>query len=407
MTRQAIALIFLGLICSSLATDAANAIPVATQWNPKQPREILSQIASRIASDGPLDDIWGLFTSLTNTIRKEQSKHDSLSDRQKKECKLERTFRRKEVADAQSALSRASGEKKTCESALRQNTESLEFNQKTQGETSTSIQILDDARKRDADHHKTKIGNLNAALSAIDEGEKILGELFNGQASLVELSSATVKMFTGAVDLGITEMYVPVIAALAQVAQKSELLIDQNVVKKIQDLINQLRKSIQNRLQKSEANEAKAISAYQTNRDKLAKQLADLKESEKTLKENIANYNQCILKAENIIILATTKRDRNAALLGDADKMCKTFEAEYKEGTEQRKQELALLAKMEGIVRKRLGGVSKDVSQRASQEKGEWAKHENVAVLKGPAAPPKKGSKNYSKAELEKMAGGN
>jgi hypothetical protein len=393
--RQLIALCFIALIGTSMAVEIVekSEMKVTTV-----PRGILAQIAARISADGPLDDVFGLFETLTNTIRGEQAKHDSLAQRQQVECKSEREFRNKEIGQAAAALSRASAEKTACSQSLDQAKIELRTNRKTQQDVGTIVRGITETRQSENAAFKRNAGAYKQAIEAVTEGRNILRAAYQGSASLLEVSKASAKMFTAGVEVGKAHHFGPVISALAQVAAKADLLIDANVLQRVEDLFRILLERLVRGQGRDQKVEAAAVSRFEQFNGKLQKQLKSLKKREGAIVSNISTLERCVLKAENIITLATTKKERNTSLFQVADKMCKNFEAEYKTASAARKEELTLIDKMRTVVSKKLK-FTKGVEGRGRQNQDQFAKYQNKAQIAGPATWTKKGGVRNLKGE--------
>eukprot|EP01017_Pseudomicrothorax_dubius_P041340 TRINITY_DN659_c0_g1_i1.p1 TRINITY_DN659_c0_g1~~TRINITY_DN659_c0_g1_i1.p1 ORF type:complete len:209 (-),score=45.39 TRINITY_DN659_c0_g1_i1:80-706(-) len=163
------------------------------------PNNLLAEISARLATDGPLDDIWKLFDTLETNIRNEQVKHDELYTKQQAECKSERSFRNKEIADATSALNRAGEEKNSCQISLTQAQGDLKTNLKSQTDIENALQTIQQQRTGGNEAYQQRVREHTESLQAIEQGASVLHDLYSGTANLVDLSKVSMTMLKYAI----------------------------------------------------------------------------------------------------------------------------------------------------------------------------------------------------------------
>jgi len=81
---------------------------------------------------------------------------------------------------------------------------------------------------------------------------------------------------------------------------------------------------------------------------------------------------QCIARQSAIIQSATNKLKRNTQLLGDARRMCNTFNNEFKSASAKRSGEIQLIENVKKIVLNRYKDISSYVAQRGMASVEKW-----------------------------------
>ena len=332
-------------------------------------KTVLAQVKNMMESGGPVEDVYGLFSGLTDEINAEQLEHDALAKQQTADCDEEKAFREGEIADAEFARDRADNELAECEAAKDKSERILGLNRDEQARVEDQLANLHATRAEEAALHEVRRGDHIGLDEAIDECIELLETLLTDEEpSLLQIKNSAMKLLTAGNKSRHSAVVAPAIMGLIQVSQHS----DQTAVKSLINSFMNLRANSVQSWSDYEDDEAAAIELYNTTVASLEADLAKLREDEATLVAHIADMDACIALQTATFNEAVNKLDRNTSLLGHAIDTCADWFDKYETETEARAEELSLIEDVKAICEKRFGDFSGSAAERASAFEYEW-----------------------------------
>ncbi|KAM3139546.1 hypothetical protein pb186bvf_008382 [Paramecium bursaria] len=321
------------------------------------------------------------INSLILSIRNEQIEHDDIYAVQSRECTDELGFRKKEVSDAQDALTRATEHKGRCQAAHAAATADLIRLKTYQQVLEEQIDFITARRNTNAEAFNKKVSHIQTSISLIEGAEQIVSEFANSQTSFLQVSKHFNNLFLHSTKGGSTTDFAPILGALVQLGEKQEGNVSSDNIARIRQLLEALKAKLQDSLALLQDNENQYISVFQSRKTRVQEVITLLVNVQGQLTAYIASMQACITKEEDIINSATSKKIRNQNLLNYANDMCNAFNTEYTDSSVARKREIDLLGKLRTFVEARTeefnqyGGDASDVfssyaqtSQEAKEE---------------------------------------
>jgi len=202
---------------------------------------------------------------------------------------------------------------------------------------------------------------------ALDEALVILQEIWAGETSFLQLAKHTNEMLKTSIKIRKAHLMSGLMATLVQLAT-SDIEADSGFLERVKGELNNFKDKLTADYQEAAATEDASVAAYNADKSRLEATIENLTQQEAGLENEINELNKCIVTQQGIISSATAKKDRNQRLLDDATALCTAVDAEYKNATEARKEELELLGAIRERVEARFAQLSKGVTERGQQD---------------------------------------
>eukprot|EP01016_Furgasonia_blochmanni_P014218 TRINITY_DN173_c0_g1_i1.p1 TRINITY_DN173_c0_g1~~TRINITY_DN173_c0_g1_i1.p1 ORF type:complete len:450 (+),score=174.51 TRINITY_DN173_c0_g1_i1:57-1406(+) len=359
--KTAISLLFISYLI--ISANAINLRSGLMSLSRKTPMGTLVEISSKLQSGGPVNDILDMLQLVEDDIHREQAAHDSLYATQLTGCEQEKTFRTKEVADADEAYNRAIQHKNQCEASDTKANDDLEWNLKEQTSKTSLLAQMNETRQANHNDYIERVQDHQDALHVVDAAFNIIEDFFEGSLNLLQFNDVSEKLMNHAIKSGKSRLYASAAGALAQFAAKQDLFTNQGAVQRLAELLDRLKENLQKSLEEIEDAENLEVNLYVGLTGTLKSQLTDLQKDEQELRNHISEMQMCIAVESSIAQQASAKKERNAHLLSDVNELCNTFQNEYDDANEARKQEEMLVGELRRLAKSRI--VSADDSSSA------------------------------------------
>ncbi|EGR29383.1 hypothetical protein IMG5_156800, partial [Ichthyophthirius multifiliis] len=329
---------------------------------------IMSQVQTKLTTNGPINDIADLLFNYFQEIIQEQINHDTLFERQKKECDEEAEYRAKEVKDGQQAHDSAQVTLEHCNSQNNRAERDLSNNLDEQQKTRVYLQNLILTREQQAAKFQEDTQSYKANSAAVDEAISILQEIWSGQSEFIQLSRHVNKMLKHAISMRKVNKIAPLMAAFAQLSAK-QLIADEAQLQQVLRLLNQFRQDVENDYRAKEKAEQEAQDAFAESKAATEDYLGHLEQAQKELEEELKELKSCINNQTAISQSAAAKIRRNQDLLDSTSNMCVAFANEYVSAAQGRIEEVELLQVILEKVKLRYEQLSDNVIIRGLQSK--------------------------------------
>lgn len=385
------ALFLIAMIASTMSLSLFQKYPI-NYSSRRNIYSVLTEIKAKIASGGPLDAVVHLLDDIKQAVQDEQSRHDAVSGQQNQECDAELSFRNQEIDDAQEALTTGNDHLNRCQHDLSEAQTNLANNLQSQKDNRENLETLINNRRDDSTVYLARVDDHNNALQAISEAVEMLNDIFEGEVSFSQLSKISATMLKHAVKIRATKFYAPIASILAQIASK-KVLADSATLEKVKSLLQKLSENLRASLALYQEQEARDLETFNTRKAELEAIIAELEAAEKTFRDEISSNENCVATQTQVIGSATTKLNRNTDFLAQAQSMCDNFKQEYEAASEKRNDEIKLIDEVRKIVEARYGEISKEVTQRGTEEVSQWAAGNNAYAVKKPEAFQHQGGK--------------
>lgn len=343
---------------------------------------VLTQVESKLKTGGPLDAITKMLDEFVTAVTEEQVQHDELFEKQNAECEDEFSFRKKEVADAVAAMREAQETLDGCQAQHVRATGDLAITKKQLSENRAFLATIEATRRREAYNFETKATAFTMLTQAIEDALVILQEIWDGQATFLQIARHTNNMLLDSVKLRKAHMMAPIMSALAQLAQ-ADIQADEGLLEKVRDLFIKYKEDMGIKFAEAAEAEQKAEEEYAETKARLEATIEHLAQQEIDLAIEIEALDKCIVMQTGIVQAATAKRDRNQELLDAATEMCASFNAEYEAATAARKEELELLALIRERVEFHFAHLAEGVVERGKMDKEDF-EYDNAYAYEQP-----------------------
>ncbi|KAM3131060.1 hypothetical protein pb186bvf_016872 [Paramecium bursaria] len=359
------------VICAILLLATANAASLTQKYpfNYSKKRSIMAvmmEVEAKLKSKSPLDAILNVLNDFRDAVNTEQVNHDEIYNVQQTECASEHEFRSKQVTDASNVLRDSSAQLSSCETQKARTSNQFNVNEQQTFSNEEHLNIVLATRDAEEAYFKKRSQDYEDALHAIDEASDILTSIYSGSGSFAEVARVSKTMLQNAINVKATLQYAPVLSALAQLAAK-ERQLDESALERVAQLLETLRKNVQQAYSDFSAGNAVAVAAFNDQKDRLKVTLGRLERQHDRLQDKLDALNQCIGTQSAIAQTASQKLQRNTQLWDQAKALCSTFDNEYNYATQTRRQELQLVTQLEELVEKRFAQVDDENAERAQR----------------------------------------
>jgi DNA repair exonuclease SbcCD ATPase subunit len=330
-----------------------------------------------------LENIRGMMTKL----QAEQAKHQEISDRMMKQCKEESAFRKKEIGDAKTALSKSRAARRLCRT-------SLKSSRKTLPELVSALRTyeseLNKAIKQRAAEHKVYLirkRDFEEAIAFVKDFIKYVSAKLKGSFKTFSFVEKSEQLLRHATKLGLLGEAVPVLVALATSSQAPaqndySYNANESIATKLKVTLNNLLLRIQGDWATNEQIERDAVVAFQKLKTRLEKAIATLKKNIERTKKQITAMEKCIVDETKVITSANGKFARNDRLKRSAETMCAQFASEFVHATNSRIEEISVIRQILVIIEKRFGQLPADLKMYLETVENGWVEYRNSTEFK-------------------------
>ena len=330
---------------------------------------ILAQVKSSLTAQGPLNEVYELLDKLESDIKNEQVSHDELRDKQTVQCAEESEFRKAEIEDANFAIQRATTEKENCESGLEKSSGLLEKNLEDRSSAESALQAQHDNRKRENELYVQRSQDHTELIAAIDRTVVIVNSLLEPQSTgaFIQLNRQLTNLLVVGTRSRQTKSVAPVITAMVQIALNK--FSSQSSVQRVLDLLETLRANTQDSQSRYDEEERVSIENYNKMVSELTAEIQRLTSEEAVLRKHIEEMSTCVKTEGAVLEEAQAKLARNSELLQDSDNLCKAWEEQYTTESQNRAEELVVIADLREITKRRLTQIKGSAAERGDQDK--------------------------------------
>eukprot|EP01017_Pseudomicrothorax_dubius_P041928 TRINITY_DN6776_c0_g2_i2.p1 TRINITY_DN6776_c0_g2~~TRINITY_DN6776_c0_g2_i2.p1 ORF type:complete len:427 (+),score=160.29 TRINITY_DN6776_c0_g2_i2:158-1438(+) len=349
--------------------------------------ELVETLNKGMLAAKPQAEVFALFERLIAEVNQEQVSADELQEDQEKDCEAEIEYRSGNIHEAQVTIGRAQEAKGSCDVSLIKNENILAINLQVQQNKDRELSSLKEIREQQhtlflerRENHDFILEVIEGAYALVKKLEKPKQEA-NATETTTNVTTETVTNVTETnetattvtetvttenqtlnvtevqnVTAGLLHIYTiarrPLVDALIKhmtsllARPHDERTVDPEDVEKLHDLLDQLKRSIEDEFRRYTVEEEDGVSAYIAQVHDIQGLLAELSAQEANVKRFIAEFHTCI--EENVIILdsETTRLRRNSLLLEAAQRMCASFQEEYKISSASRASSIQLYNKL-------------------------------------------------------------
>jgi len=329
---------------------------------------ILAQVKSRLTAQGPLNEVYELLDELETTITTEQANHDALRAKQTEQCLDEKNFRTKEINDAKFAMERASAEEKTCQEALEKSSGLLSKNRDDQATNRQALEAQNNQREADRQLYNQRKQDHADLIAAIDRSVEIVNSLLEPQSTgaYIQLNRQLTNLLVVSSRNRQTKSAAPIITAMAQIALNK--FSNQASVQRVLDLLEELRKNTEVSAANYDEDERKSIELYNSIVAQLENEYARLLSEEAVLVKHVGDMSACVDNEKAVYQEAENKFNRNSELLASSESLCESWESQYQVESDNRTEELQVIADLREITKRRLSQLKGDAAKRADQD---------------------------------------
>eukprot|EP01017_Pseudomicrothorax_dubius_P022512 TRINITY_DN24382_c0_g1_i1.p1 TRINITY_DN24382_c0_g1~~TRINITY_DN24382_c0_g1_i1.p1 ORF type:complete len:363 (-),score=95.60 TRINITY_DN24382_c0_g1_i1:98-1186(-) len=309
--------------------------------------ELLDKLSvALVETKAPDDEVFALFQRLIGEVNQEQAATDNVNYGHVKDCEEELKYRRKVIEDTTLSLNKASESKDRCDSSLTKTQTVLAVNSQVQQNKERELEALQEIRSQQRTlledrkgYHDQVVAILEGALRFVEELEKgAAKETTNEQAKNV--STGLLQLFSG----HRTPVAHAVIQMLTQImTSKSVNAAD---VRRLRELIMELRKSIEQAYNRASQEENAAQEAHEKQTAQIRQIMSDLKRQEASAKNYSIELHHCIEEEMAVIAVSSTRKRRNQQLLDAGQAMCETWSISYEYSTKTRQSAIQLYNKI-------------------------------------------------------------
>lgn len=321
--------------------------------------------------------IKGLFDDLD----RDQKKHEQVLEQMNGQCAEEKTFRDKEVADAEKAVNDATGSRKVCQDKLdnaeklKKETENLLADERTKKEQRTQIRAAENKI------YLSERAQYEEAIKFLREFNELVRTKLNptnAQTSFIQFSESLLRHTAGLKRL---DAAVPVLVMLAQyTAGQSgnyQAAFSSDAAKTLQDKLKELLATLEADLNRIIEVENQRVADFAAFLVAVNKNIADLEASIEDLKKQIKSMTECVARESAVISEASSKQARNTDLRAKALAMCTQFAKEVMEATKARRTEMAVIEEILTLLKVRFGKIPQNLVDYMESIKLRFAEYEN------------------------------
>jgi hypothetical protein len=332
--------------------------------------QLMDMLVEVQTQDSPrtIEDIANAILGLLKNLKENQAKHEEVAKRMNAQCVEEENFRRKEIADAQSAYNAASSAFAKCQASLQAAKQNLPSLRRAKKEFEANLAAKTAERNKQHQLYLQRRADWAAAIAFLNEFIIQVKQKLAKSPSFADLGE---KLLRHVSKLGRMADAVEVFVALAQ--HPSEHVsgpgAHSNYSYKAQaNTIRGLRKHLRALLNKlivdskqNDTEEAKAQAAYEKVKAALLAIIARLGADIKRTTTQITSMTTCLANEGKILATANNKLHRNTKLKDLAGKTCTDFTREFITATQQRLSEMDVIKQILAIMKKRFGQLPEDL----------------------------------------------
>jgi tetratricopeptide (TPR) repeat protein len=286
------------------------------------------------------------------------------------QCLEEENFRKKEIADAQSAYNAASSSFAKCQASLNAATKNLPSLKKALHEFEDNLAKKTAERKK---QHGLYLQRRKDWTEAIDFLKEFISQVNTKLAKYPSFADLGEKLLRHVAKLGRMSEAVEVFVALAQAPGKDELSAGPGThsnysYKSQAKTVNSLRSHLTTLLNKlivdskqNDIDEAKAQAAFEKVKAELLVIINKLKKDITRTETQITNMRACVANEGKIMATANSKLSRNSKLKDLAGKTCTDFTKEFISATKNRLSEMEVISQILTIMKRRFKNLPKDL----------------------------------------------
>jgi len=332
-----------------------------------------------------LENIRGMMTKL----QAEQAKHQEISDRMMKQCKEESAFRKKEIDDAKSALTKSRAARRLCRASLKSAKKDLPELVSALRTYESELKKAIEQRAREHKMYLIRKRDFEEAIAFVKDFIKYVSAKLKGSFKTFSFVEKSEQLLRHATKLGLLGEAVPVLVALAT-SESEEKTVQNNysynanesVATKLKVTLNNLLLRIQGDWATNEKIERDAVVAFQKLKTRLEKAIATLKKDIDRTKKQITAMEKCIVDETKVITSANGKFARNDRLKRSAEKMCAQFASEFIHATNSRIEEISVIRQFLVIIEKRFGQLPADLKVYLESVESGWIEYRNSTQFK-------------------------
>lgn len=333
---------------------------------------------------------YGQLRKMLESLEKAQAKHREINAKMVKKCLEEDKFRKKEIADAKTALAaalehraKAQASKNAAEKALPGLVRTRNAYQK---ELSRAIKQRNEERKK----YLQRRADFQEAIAFLRDFIQFINKKLKGHFKAFDFVQFSEKLLQHSSRIGVAEAAVPALVAIAEFTYSDEpkhndyeYKANEALGAKLKRVLNELLARLVADNQKNEEDERKAVIAFNLYKKRLEAAIATLNKNIKRTEQQIRDMTKSIAVETKIITQSGKKLQRNDGLRIAAQKLCAACNKEFIEATKARLDEIATMQAILKIAARRLKEMPKDLVDFLESVKNGFKAYVNSTEFKG------------------------
>lgn len=324
---------------------------------------ILSAISVQLSTEAPIEQVSALLTQVTNQLKNDQGEADKRNQTEQAGCNKEIAqynenidFHSRQLAAFRQKKANNEQLKATAQSELAQTNADLT-------ENAAAIKSGTETRARNHQEWQREHKEHTEAIAAIDEATVLIQHLKTG-TSFVQLKNHFSRV-TGTMEAYKHKhaLWTPVIQAMAQLANRA----DQATVKKILDLLANIRANLEKSLGVEQKQEEDQVALWKTTLANLLKQKASLLAKKRSLEANIVTYTKIIEESQQKIEEHSAELEENRQGLKEKTEWCEERSATYLAESAERARELDILRQLQQHFEKKVAHMKEYLKKRVNK----------------------------------------
>jgi len=352
--------------------------------------QLMDMLVEVQTQDSPrtVEDLSNAILSMLKELKENQAKHEEINKKMMAQCLDEENFRRKEVADAQSAYNASSSAFAKCQASLQAASNNLPSLKSALAEFEANLASKTSERKKQNALYIQRRSDWTEAIAFLNE---FIIQVNNKLAKYPSFADLGEKLLKHVSKLGRMSDAVNVFVALAQdsnemsagpgassnYSMKSQTKTVSNLKEHLRTLLNKLVVDSK----QNDVDEDKAQAAYEKVKAELLKMIAKLKVDIASTEAQIIRMRDCVASENKIMTTANSKLSRNTKLKNLAGQTCTDFTREFINATKNRLTEMDVINEILAIMRKRFGQLPEDLVHYLTATRNQFKQYINSTVF--------------------------
>jgi DNA repair exonuclease SbcCD ATPase subunit len=333
--------------------------------------QLMDMLVEVQSQDSPrtVEDLSNAILDMLKSLKDNQAKHEEINKKMMAQCLDEENFRRKEVADAQSAYNAASSAFAKCQSSLKAAQDNLPSLKRALTEFEANLASKTAERNKQHSLYLTRRADWQEAIGFLGE---FINQVNNKLAKYPSFADLGEKLLRHVAKLGRMTEAVEVFVALAQEPSESvsgpgahsnyNYKSQAKTVNTLKDHLRTLLNKLTVDSKQNDTDEAKSQAAFEKVKAELLAIIGKLRTDITRTNTQITNMSACVANEGKIMTTAGNKLSRNKKLGSLAGQTCTDFTREFISATKNRLGEMDVIHQILAIMKKRFGQLPEDLT---------------------------------------------